>query len=244
MKKYIVLFSLAALFSLFLFSCSDNTTNPVGDVGSLNIQSVPTGAKVYIDNVNKGTTNATITNVAVGERTVKLTLNDYKDTTFTVTIVKDMETLKVIALTSTIVPPDLNKYVLVQVWETTGTTAAEPSGLDLSAGIAKSSTDASIDLYYLTNASFTIHELKSSLTRAAKFYITSNSDLEDTLDSPIATSGWVDTVPDGTTNYFFIYDADNHYSKAKIEVISPTNEIPAWVKITWYYNNTINDRRF
>ncbi len=244
MKKYLILLSLAALFSMFLVSCEDNSTNPVGDVGSLNIQSVPTGATVYIDNVNKGTTNTTISSVAVGTRTVKLTLNDYRDTTFTVTIVKDQETLKVVSLTSNIIPPDLNKYVLVQVWETTGTTVSEPSGLDLSAGIAKSSNDPSIDLYYLTNASFTIHELKSSLTRAAKFYITSNSDLEDTLDAPLQSSLWVDTVPDGTTNYFFVYDADNHYSKAKIVAISPNNEIPAWVKITWYYNNAVNDRRF
>jgi hypothetical protein len=243
MKKYLLLFSLAALFSIVFIACEDDSTgpDPVGDVGTLIIQSNPTGATVFIDNVNKGTTNDTIPNVAVGTRTVRLELADYRDTTFTVTIAKDQSTLKVVELTSSVLPPNLTKYGPVKVWETTGTTVSEPSGLDLSEGIAVSSNDPDADLYYLTNASFTIHELKS-LT--SDFLVSSNSDLEDGEDSPLATNNWVDNVPDGTTNYFFIYDENGHYSKAKIVEISPSNEIPAWVRIEWYYNNVENDPRF
>ena len=47
--------------------------------GSIQVSSTPSGAKAYLDGAEKGTTPLTISNVAVGSHTVKLTMEGYKD---------------------------------------------------------------------------------------------------------------------------------------------------------------------
>jgi hypothetical protein len=49
------------------------------ETGSLHVVSTPPGASIYVDNVLKGTSNATISGIAPGTRTVKLVLSGYQD---------------------------------------------------------------------------------------------------------------------------------------------------------------------
>ena len=52
---------------------------------------------------------------------------------------------------------------------------------------------------------------------------------------------------DTQTNYVFLYDDDGHYSKMKITNRGGgSGSDPAWVEITWIYNNTgaITDSSF
>jgi len=61
--------------------------------GSLEVKSTPTGAAIWIDDVNTGElTDYTFTDVEVGDYVVNLTLEDYKDYEETVTIEVDQTT--------------------------------------------------------------------------------------------------------------------------------------------------------
>jgi hypothetical protein len=246
MKKYFLLFSLAALLSITFIACDDDSTgpDPVGPTGSLRIESSPTGATVFIDGTNRGTTNTTVQNVAVGTRSVRLELEGYRDTTISVVIEEDLETLRQVTLTPSVTAPSLMEYGPVRIYESFGTGAGQPSGLDLSAGTAISSTNPATDLFYFTNSNFSIHEIRSGGTRTTSFFIGSSTNLDDGEDSPLAVPSWLSAVPDRESNYFFAYDADQHYSKIKIVNFSANNEQPAWIEVEWYYNETENDNRF
>jgi len=67
--------------ALFLSACNSSpTTPPVTTTGSIRITSVPTGARVFLDNVDKGvTTDCTLTKVATGNRAIKLVMAGYTD---------------------------------------------------------------------------------------------------------------------------------------------------------------------
>jgi len=54
--------------------------------GSLSVTSSPTGAQIYVDNVFKGTTPRTVTNLAPGERAVRLVKTGYQDYNTLVTV--------------------------------------------------------------------------------------------------------------------------------------------------------------
>ena len=57
------------------------------ETGSIQVNSTPTGAKIYLDGTDTGKiTNATLTSVAVGSHTVKLTLSGFTNYTTTVTV--------------------------------------------------------------------------------------------------------------------------------------------------------------
>ena len=55
------------------------TLNKVVEYGSLKIDSNPQGAKVYIDNVYRGTSPLSISNIRVGTHEVRLRMSGYKD---------------------------------------------------------------------------------------------------------------------------------------------------------------------
>jgi hypothetical protein len=58
--------------------------------GSIQVNSEPDGAEIWLDGVDKETvTNALLTDVTLGEHTVKLTLKNYKDWDTTVTVNED-----------------------------------------------------------------------------------------------------------------------------------------------------------
>ncbi len=72
---------------------------PTG-VGNLNIETVPQGANIFIDDINRNTqTNTIINDVPSGDRLFRLTLPNYNDTTGIVTIISGTTSYIYLSLT-------------------------------------------------------------------------------------------------------------------------------------------------
>lgn len=57
-----------------------------GSSGGLTINSIPSGATLFIDDINTGVTPYAINPITPGNYSIKLTLDEYKDTSFTATV--------------------------------------------------------------------------------------------------------------------------------------------------------------
>jgi hypothetical protein len=249
MKKLI--FLLIPFLGLLIAGC-DSSEDPMtpAEPGSILVTSSPDGAQIWLDGTNTSlVTPDTITNVGEGVHTVTLILNEYRDTTFSISVnAGEMSVVGPITLVS-----DINTTFYsnpVRLWETTGTSASQPSGLDLSAGNAwgvSSDSSGLVDIYYSSNG-FLVQsaDLYTGLIRETDFRAGNSADIYDGIDSPERTSGtWTNNIPDTETNYVFLYDHDGHYSKLKI--INRGGGVPgnpAWVEVIWYYNNDLQDERF
>ena len=255
MRKYIFL-PLTIILGFLIASCSDTTTNPpaVEETGSIFINTSPVGATITLDGTNTGKfTPDSVTSVSTGQHSVTLSLNGYRDTTFTVTVQANLQTFKQITLVSTL---STTLYGPVKIYETAGTTANQPSGIDLSSGNAYgvTSTDKDkVDIYYSTSGTGGTPYLVQSanlypnLTRATAFYVGNGTDLNDGEDSPTyPLSGWTDHMSDRESNYVFLYDEDGNYSKLIITDYHAGSGQgdPSWVEVQWLYNNTGADKRF
>lgn len=256
MRKYIFL-SLALILGILIASCSDNSTNPpaVTEQGSFYITSAPDGAQIWLSgqNTNKVTPDS-VTGLGPNDYDVTLKLNGYMDTTFTVTVVANQQTVKFVQMVSTL---SVTMYGPIIIYETAGTTASQPSGLDLSSGMAYgvSSTDKDkVDIYYSTSGTGGTPYLVQSanlypnLTRQTSFFVGSGTNLNDGEDSPIYPLGgsWTDHMGDRESNYVFLYDEDGNYSKLIITDwhAGSGQGDPSWVEVEWIYNNTGADNRF
>lgn len=250
MKKSLF-YLLIIISGLFISSCEDSSTDPDPvSTGSVFISSIPSGAQIWYQNQNKGNAPDSIVSLEPGNQSFTLKLEGYRDTTITVSVSAGVQTPVVVTMTSNLVVESFEQTI----FETTGTTAQQPSGLALSTGNAyglSSADKGKIDLFYFTNSDYTVHDVRSanlasSLTRATAFLQTSDSNLNDGKDAPTKTSSWSDKIPDAVTgNYVFVYDADKHYSKLKVvEIGGGTIGNPSWVKIQWIYNKTVDDKRF
>jgi len=250
MKKLILL--LIIPFVVLITSCEDDTVTPI-PTGNLYLTSIPAGAEIWIDGSNTvSTTPDTINNVSEGARSVTLKLQDYNDTTFSVTVTENQtNVVSIVVLASdintTLFPPE-------RIYEIFNTTSSQPSGLDLSSGeaYAVSSSEADlVDIYFYSDGttSFLIQsaDLYPGLIRETDFFVSSGTNLFDEEDSPLHNAvTWINNIDDTENNYVFLYDHDGHYSKLKIVLSGggggPLD--PAWVDIRWYYNNTQLDNRF
>lgn len=243
------------LTASFVFISCDSTDDPVSPTptskGNLFVSSVPSGAQIWIDGVNSSkVTPDTIKNLDPKVYQVTLKLENYFDSTFSVSVSGNQTSVVTnVQLVSNIL---LEPFGPVRIWETVGTTAAQPSGLDLSTGtaygIGATNPDrAKVDIYY-TSTGFVVQsaDISPNMTRVTKFRVGSASNLNDGVDSPLHTSGsWTNNMNDRETNYVFLYDQDGNYSKIKIVAFgggTPGN--PAWVELQWFYNKTTNDPRF
>jgi len=242
MRKYLITI-LVLITGLFLSSCNDNTTNPeTPSTGGIYLTSVPPGAEIWLNNVFQNNfTPDTLTGLNAGSYQITFKLSGYLDTTFTITITAGQTDTKNVVLTSSLVTKSFGP---VRLWETTGTNAQQPSGLQLSTGQAVSSSSPDADLYYYTNADFTIHEIRSSSTRNTFFYVSNQTNLNDGENSPIKEASWTNSFSDTETDYVFVYDNDHHYSKIKIVNVSSITESPAWIEVQGIYNETVDDPRF
>lgn len=242
MKKYFIL-PIILLSALIFYSCDSTTTEPESSTkGSIYLTSVPAGAAIYLNGTSQSkVTPDSLTSLDAGSFQITLKLNGYKDTTFSVTVTAGVKTNKNVVLTSSL---QTKSFGPVKVYETTGTTSSQPSGLILSSGTAVSTSNTSMDIYYNTNSSFTVHEIKSSSSRSAFFKVGSSTSLADGVASSVKDATWSTTMSDEETNYVFVYDADHHYSKIKIVSVSSITESPAWVEIQGIYNMTVDDPRF
>jgi len=250
MKKFFFLLIIPFL-GLLISSCdsSEDPMTPVNTKGSIYITSNPAGAEIWIDGINSSlTTPDTVTNVEQGVRNVTLKLQDYNDTTFAISVTAEQTSVVgPIALVSNIVT---TLYGPVRIYETAGTGPTEPSGLDLSSGMAYGVSSAQndlVDIYYSSNG-FLVQSanLYPGLIRETDFFVGSSINLFDGEDSPLSTSGtWTNNIGDREANYVFLYDHDGHYSKLKIvDWGGGVPGEPAWVEVQWYYNETRLDIRF
>lgn len=249
MKK-VILFLLIPFTVLMVTSC-DTSNDPITPApeGNIFVSSNPAGAEIWIDGTNTLKTTAdTIKNVDEGVHSITLKLEDYIDTTFSVSVTGGQTSVVSNVTLVTNILTEL--FGPVRIYETTGTSANEPSGLDLSTGIAygvSSDQNILVDIYY-SSSGFLVQsaDLYPNLIRETDFYVSSATNIFDGEDSPLRNTGtWTDNIGDREDNYVFLYDHDGNYSKLKIVnwgggVIGE----PAWVEVQWYYNSTVLDNRF
>lgn len=246
MKRYILLSLFLISLGFVLSSCDSSTDpDPITDKGAILVQSSPAGAQIWVDNVNTNkTTPDSVTNLSVGNHSVTLKLAGHRDTTVIVNVVKDLKTTKFVQLTSSV---DTVVYGPVRLWETTGTSASQPSGLDLSTGMAHgvSGSNANLnDIYYSSNG-FVVRSANNAGGNNTSFFVGNGTNLMDGEDSPLATSSWGSSVADTQSKYFFLFDSNSHYSKMIITSRgggTPGN--PAWVEVKWVYNKKANNTNF
>lgn len=250
MKK-LLLFPIAFLLGLFIVSCEDATTDPGGSTpttGNLAVVSTPVGAQIWVDGTNTGKiTPDTVKNLSAGTHSLTLKLDGYKDSVQTgITITAGQTASRTITLTRAAFT-----FGPVKIWETTGTDTTQPSGLDLSSGMAygigsSSSNRDKVDIYYSSNG-FVVRSANaaSGLTRVTSFKVGGGTNLNDGVDSESATGTWASSMGDREPNYVFLFDNDQHYSKLKITSWgggTPGN--PAWVEVTYIYNTQANSKVF
>ncbi len=255
MKKYIYPLMLL-LLGFIIVSCDNTTTGPTAPeitTGSIIVGSDPAGAQIFLDNSNTGKiTNDTLKNVTFGSHTITLKLDGYRDTTVSASISSDVATAnKFVVLKSTL---STSSFGPVKIYETVGTTSSQPSGLDLSTGNAYGVSGADkgkVDIYYTSNG-FLVQSASlnttQGLTRETFFLIGNGTNLSDGVISSTYPIGgtWTNSISDRESHYVFLYDDDSHYSKLKITNFGggtgPGD--PAWVELTWIYNNNAIDTRF
>ncbi len=236
-------------------SVSAGQTSVLGPIemtalGSIVVNSTPPGAAIILDGVNTGFgTPATISNLIAGDYEIKLQFANYEEFTQVVTVTDGVE----FQLNANLVPV-YSTFSSVKIWETTGTTADQPSGVDLSTGEAYGiSTDnrVNVDIYYFSASDGSTYLVQSAsehsnMTRETLFFNGGATNLNDGADSPVATNSWAVSMSDRESNYFFLYDQDGNYSKLKISDFGggtgPGD--PAWVELDWIYNTASEDRQF
>lgn len=253
MKKLILLL-IIPFMGLLISSCSsDDPVTPVVSEGNLYITTIPAGAEIWIDGVNTSqTTPDTVLDIEEGVHNITLQRDEYRDTTFSISIIaEETSVVGPIVLVSDILT---TLYGPVRIWETYGTPASLPSGLDLSSGNAwgvSSDSSGVVDIYYYSNASGTSYLIQSAdlagLLRETDFLVGSGTNLLDGTDSPLRNTGsWTNNIDEAEDNYVFLYDHDAHYSKFLIVNrgggSGPGD--PAWVDVQWYYNKDVQDNRF
>jgi len=252
MKKLIFLL-IIPMAMLLISSCDESTITPT-PTGSIYLTSIPAGAAIWIDGSNTfKTTPDTINDVDEGVRSVTLKLQDFNDTTFSISVSEGQTSV----VTNIVLVSDISTalYGPVRIYEIYNTPASQPSGLDLSGGVAYgvSSPEAGlIDIYFYSDASGNSYLIQSAdlygtLIRETDFFVSSGTNLFDGVDSPLRNTGtWTNNINDTENNYVFLYDHDGHYSKMKIVIRGggggPGD--PSWVDVQWYYNNILLDNRF
>jgi len=249
MKKIFFLL-LIPFFVLLINSCSDDPVSPAVPEGNLYITSIPADAQIWIDGVNTTeTTNDTVFDIEEGVHDITLKRNEYVDNTFSVNIIADeTSTVGPIVLVSDI---QTTLFGPVRIYETSNTQAL-PSGLDLSTGNAwgvSSDSSVVVDIYYYSNANGTSYLIQSAdlagLIRETDFLVGSGTNLFDGSDSPLRNTGtWTNNIDKLETNYVFLYDDDDHYSKFLIVNRGGGSGNPAYVDVQWYYNKDVQDNRF
>ena len=247
MKKLIFLLFIPLM--MLITSCSSDDPITPTPTGSIYITSSPAGAEIWIDGSNTfKTTPDTAENVDQGARSVTLKLQDYRDTTFTVSVTGDQTSvIGPVVLVSDIT---ITLFGPIKIYETSGTSTSQPSGLDLSTGLAHGVTSAEADLVdiYYSSAGYLVQsaDLYGTLIRETDFLVSTGTNLFDEVDSPLRNTGtWSDNIGDRENNYVFLYDHDGHYSKLKIVNWGGGNPgDPAWVEVQWYYNTALQDNRF
>lgn len=243
-----IFLSIALIISLITFTnCEDTINEPQAPTeGEIALFSTPSGATILIDGVTKGTTPDTVT-TKIGVNDITFQLTNYVDTTVSVSVSgTDMGILNV-ALT-----PERLHFDTLRVWQTgNGSTAEQPSGIDLSAGltVALSSVDSLLTDIYYTGSNFTVRSANYLGENYRKSYFKDGmaTNLLDGVDAPEYNNTWETSMPDDVNgNFYFIYDNDGNYSKFRV-INSGGAAVwgdPKWVDVEWIYIKAPGERNF
>ena len=232
------------------FTLTSAAQTTLSQLGTLSIISEPAGATIWLDGENTGDVTPKDFSVAEGNHTITLQFTDYSDTTFITQVSGTGSITENIFL-----EPNFITMHKAKIWESFGTTAAQPSGLDLSTGMPYGTSDtenrAKIDLYYFSNSAGTSFLVQSShlnanMSRETFFKVMAETNLNDRINSPTKTTDWAFSVNESEDKYMFLFDADNHYSKLRIINRGGlgTSDDPAWVEVQYYYNENENSVAF
>lgn len=224
------------------FTLTSGTT--LSQLGSLNISSEPSGATIWLDGVNTGEVTPHTFALVDDNYTITLQYENYSDSTFITQISNAGSMTLLINL-----HPEFLTNFNATIWETIGTTADQPSGLDLSTGLTSSigaGSNEEVDVFYESEGWIVMSAMgRNGMTRETFFKVGNGSDLLDGVNSPPKDDTWTNSVPDDETNYVFLYDADGHYSKFIIlGVDGGTPGDPARVRVRWLYNTNQNNLEF
>lgn len=231
------------------FTLTSSAQTTLAQLGTLALTSEPAGATIWLDGENTGDVTPKDFLVSAGNHTITFQFTDYSDTTFITQV--SGATIK----SENIILSPISMFYSAKIWESFGTTAAQPSGLDLSSGSTFGTSDVNnrgnIDIYYFSNSAGTSFLVQSShlnanMTRETFFKVMAASNLNDGVNSPVKASDWAYSVSESEDNYMFLFDADNRYSKLKITNRGGlgTSGDPAWVEVQWYYNTAENNLIF
>ncbi|MEE9430420.1 MAG: PEGA domain-containing protein [Melioribacteraceae bacterium] len=218
--------------------------NELQSLNTLNIQSDPTGAEIWFGAVNSG--KVTPSSFFYADTTIEYTLKStaYADSTVSVQLAGGENKTVSINLWANFLTS-----LSSTIWETTGTSASQPSGIDLSTGLAYGISSADkdkVDAYYSSDG-FIVRSASdhSSMTRKTWFKVDDSKNLRDGINSPIKDGTWATSIADTVTKNVFLYDEDGNYSKFQIvKQLGGTPGDPSRVEIQWLYNDATGDTSF
>ena len=126
MKK-LILFLLIPFAITLVTSCSDDDPITQTPTGSIYLTSIPADAEIWIDGSNTfKTTPDTINDVDEGVRSVTLKLQDYRDTTFSISVTGGQTSV----VTNIVLVSDISTalYGPVRIYEIYNTPASQQIG--------------------------------------------------------------------------------------------------------------------
>ena len=210
------------------------------------VVSVPAGALVSIDGGTASkTTPFTTDSLTAANHTFKFVFSDYTTTLTQTVSSKKIDTLTFSMLTS---------FSTTSIYETAATGATQYSGLILKTGMTVGFSDiankGAMDLFFKKTPDYDLESpalaVDTALLRKTFFKTATGTNLADGVSSPVydATPGvWSNFLSNiatmDTAHYFWIYDNDHNYTKAKVaeyHARTSTSD-PAYVKLKYYYNS-------
>jgi hypothetical protein len=254
MKKHFLLASFMLAFALLVASCSDSTTNPtdttVAAKGSISVTTFPLSAAVSVD--GSTTTFAAphqFDSLTAGTHVVKVSFKvirySYLDT------IKVSYTDSVTVQSGVVTSRSYSAYTLQnlysdrKIYETNDPSLSDPSGLILSSGTTtsfSSGTSNAMDLYFRSTDSLisAINSSKAGIIRETYFYPSGSKSFDDeTMNPPLYTltdTKWKEGMPyNDTTQFYWLFDDDGNFSKAKITATGKNTSNYTWVTLTWKY---------
>ncbi|WP_048145600.1 PEGA domain-containing protein [Methanoplanus limicola] len=185
----------------------DNTTladfTLVRNAGTLQVNSTPVGASIWLDGVNTGNvTNSTFTDLSVGSHTVNLTLSGYENSSQVVDVTVDNTTLADFTL--------VRKAGTLQVNSTPSGASISLNGIDTGKTTNWTFADQSVGSYTV-NVTLSGYENSSKVvdvtfdnTTLADFTLVRNAGTLQVNSTPVGASIWLDGVDTGNvTNSTF-----------------------------------------
>lgn len=252
--KFNKLIMLCMLVTGLLLTSCDESSDPVepeDSMGKLAVFSTPAGAKIYLDGTDTNLLTPDTVEAEAGLYNLRLEAEDYQDTTFSISISANQIGVVNVSLKE---DRELTFYGEVTIYETLNSTVNQPSGIDLSTGVAQGIAESNnerdkIDVYYSSNegrivrSSHLVQQI-DPLTRITYFYVGNSTNINDGINSPIRDASWEYGMDDEEDNYTFLHDNDGHYSKLRIVERGTANNGVQWLKVEWWFNEKNDNRNF